>query len=207
MVGGWGVGGLRAVGGSMVGGWGVGGFPSVAKSPVAADGEVVVVTAALLPVDVVAVPLDVVLGGDVVAVPLGEDVVGNSSLVDEDVDVEVDVGEADVEAGAGVSARPGGATVGTVSPGAIARTGGGGAFGSAGPFETFASVNAFTGAGAGFTTTAFLALKSFQESPTKFCLTAAVAAIGSDSGLPHAQRTRGTPTLSTSTAVPFCSTD
>lgn len=128
-------------------------------------------TEVLLPVvDAVAAPLDVVPVVDVVAVlldvALDGDVVA-SELVDVDVDVEVDVTEDDpVDIEVVVCVRLAGAAVGTVSPGAIASAGGGGAFGSAGPFDTFVRTNCFTGAGAGFTTTAFLTLKSFQGSPT-----------------------------------------
>lgn len=58
--------------------------------------------------------------------------------------------------------------------------------------------------GAGCTTTTFCALNVGHEVPVYF---ADDDVSGGSSGLPHAHRARGTPWLSTSTAVPACSTD
>jgi hypothetical protein len=59
---------------------------------------------------------------------------------------------------------------------------------------------ASTGSGAGATATTFDALYPGHASPVVFG--ALCWATGGDSGLPHAQRTRGTPRSSTRTAVP-----
>lgn len=58
--------------------------------------------------------------------------------------------------------------------------------------------------GAGWTTTTFCGRNADHEVPVNF---SEDCAAGGSSGLPHAQRARGTPWLSTSTAVPAWSTD
>lgn len=58
--------------------------------------------------------------------------------------------------------------------------------------------------GAGWTITTFCGRNADHAGPVNDSV---VRAAGGSSGLPHAQRARGTPWLSTSTAVPACSTD
>jgi hypothetical protein len=62
-----------------------------------------------------------------------------------------------------------------------------------------------TTVGAGVTTTTFEGRYDGQGWPTSFGVL--FCATGGFSGLPQAQRTRGTPWLSTSTAVPAWRTD
>nr|WP_051966408.1 hypothetical protein [Kitasatospora mediocidica] len=62
-----------------------------------------------------------------------------------------------------------------------------------------------TGVGAGWTTTTLFGWNEGQALPVKVGV--ALDMTGGSSGFPHAQRVRGTPRLSTSTAVPACSTD
>lgn len=62
-----------------------------------------------------------------------------------------------------------------------------------------------TTVGAGVTTTTFEGRYDDQRVPTSFGVL--FWATGGVSGLPQAQRTRGTPWLSTSTAVPAWRTD
>lgn len=62
-----------------------------------------------------------------------------------------------------------------------------------------------TGLGAGVTTTTFEGRYDDQGLPTSFGVV--LCATGGVNGLPQAQRTRGTPWPSTSTAVPAWSTD
>jgi hypothetical protein len=57
---------------------------------------------------------------------------------------------------------------------------------------------------AGWTTTTFCGLNVDHDAPVYFTDD---DVSGGSSGLPHAQRARGTPWASTSTAVPACSTD
>ncbi|KOV96588.1 hypothetical protein ADL04_17105 [Streptomyces sp. NRRL B-3648] len=59
--------------------------------------------------------------------------------------------------------------------------------------------------GAGCTTTTFVGWNEDQRRPTT--RGAVCWATGSFSGLPQAQRSRGTPCPSIRTAVPLCSTD
>ncbi|ARH93831.1 hypothetical protein STRMOE7_30050 [Streptomyces sp. MOE7] len=66
------------------------------------------------------------------------------------------------------------------------------------------SVNSLTLVGAGSTTTALFGWKPAHLSPTTFM---PWTCFGVVSGLPHLQRTRGTPYGSTMTAVPAWSTD
>lgn len=58
--------------------------------------------------------------------------------------------------------------------------------------------------GAGWTTTTFCAWKVDHWLPVN---ASEDCTAGGSSGLPHEQRARGTPWLSTSTAVPACRTD
>ncbi|MDH6131306.1 hypothetical protein P3T37_000675 [Kitasatospora sp. MAA4] len=62
-----------------------------------------------------------------------------------------------------------------------------------------------TGVGAGWTMTTVFAWNEGQAVPLKVGATFSTA--GGSSGFPQAQRVRSTPRLSTSTAVPACSTD
>ncbi|MCP9960071.1 hypothetical protein LUX03_23250 [Streptomyces sudanensis] len=71
------------------------------------------------------------------------------------------------------------------------------------PVSTSTTVNVGTGVGAGTTTTTSSVRKPAQVCPTTF---SGCSTRGRSSGLPQAQRTRGTPYPSTSTAVPAWST-
>lgn len=72
------------------------------------------------------------------------------------------------------------------------------------PVSTFTRTISVTGCGAGTTTISELGWKPVQALPVYLAL---LISFGGPSGLPQAQRTRGTPWASTRTAVPACSTD
>lgn len=126
---------------------------------------------------------------------------------DEEADEDGDFDDADAEAeGAGVAGGMPGAS-GPLGAFTGLSTGAGWPVSRANqvPVLTFTNTISFTGAGAGVTVTSVDGLKDGHGLPVYF--TPPVASTGGVSGLPHAHRTRGTPLLSTSTAVPAWSTD
>ncbi|GHF72738.1 hypothetical protein GCM10018790_58270 [Kitasatospora xanthocidica] len=72
------------------------------------------------------------------------------------------------------------------------------------PVSKFTRMISVTGFGAGTTTTSVFGWKPVQVFPVYLAL---LTSFGGCSGLPQAQRTRGTPWASTRTAVPACSAD